>query len=118
MFRGKVFVPLGFSTSGKRAIGGAFFFLCVAHMECATNGTPLVTVYWWRIFQRILLYAPLVAFENSKISKNNLKIEKNQFFFENHKNRNNVKKLLYLNFLRILSHEEHFQITPNFLTSR
>jgi hypothetical protein len=37
-------------TSGKRAIGGAFFFLCVAHMECATNATPLVTVYWWRIF--------------------------------------------------------------------
>jgi hypothetical protein len=25
--------------------------------------------------------APLVAFENSKISKNNLKIEKNQIFF-------------------------------------
>jgi hypothetical protein len=65
-----------------------------------------------------LLYAPLVAFENSKKNQKNLKIEKNQFFFENHKNQKNMKKLFYFNFLRILSHEEHFQITPNFLTSR
>jgi hypothetical protein len=47
-----------------------------------------------------------------------LKIKKKPIFFENHKNQNNMKKLLYFNFLRILSHEEHFQITPNFLTSR
>jgi hypothetical protein len=47
-----------------------------------------------------------------KIQKN-LKIEKN-IFFENHKNQNNVKKLFYFNFFRILSHEEHIQITiPN-----
>jgi hypothetical protein len=25
------------------------FGICVAHMECATNATPLITVYWWRI---------------------------------------------------------------------
>jgi hypothetical protein len=53
-------------------------------------------------------YAPL-RFENSKKTKKNS---------ENHKNQNNVKKLLYFNFLRILSYEEDFQITPNFLTSR
>jgi hypothetical protein len=52
-----------------------------------------------------------------KIQKK-LKIKKIFFFFENHKNRNNVKKLFYFNFFRILSHEEHIQITPNFLTSR
>jgi hypothetical protein len=45
-------------------------------------------------------------------------IKKKQKKIENHKNQNNVKKLLYFNFLRILSHKEHFQITPNFLTSR
>jgi hypothetical protein len=75
------------------------FGICVAHMGCATNATPLITVYWWRI-------------------KKKLKIDKKTIFFENHKNQNNVKKLLYFNFLRILSHEEYFQITPNFLTSR
>jgi hypothetical protein len=37
------------NTSGKMAIGGAPFWLLVAHMGCATNATPLVTVYWWRI---------------------------------------------------------------------
>jgi hypothetical protein len=52
-----------------------------------------------------------------KIQKN-LKIEKNIIIFENHKNQNNVKKLFYFNFFRILSYEEHIQITPNFLTSR
>jgi hypothetical protein len=66
--------------------------LCVAHIAiCATNA-------------------------NLKIQKK-LKIGKNHFF-ENHKNQNNLKKLSYFNFFRILSHEEHFQITPNFLTSR
>jgi hypothetical protein len=25
------------------------FGICVAHMGCATNATPLITVYWWRI---------------------------------------------------------------------
>jgi hypothetical protein len=59
-------------------------------------------------------YAPL-RIENSKIQKKN---RKNQKKIKNHKNQNNVKKLLYFNFLRILSHEKHFQITLNFLTSR
>jgi hypothetical protein len=92
-----------------------YFGLCVAHMGCATisicatHRQIMRGAYW--------LYAPLVAFENSKNSKK-IKNSKKPFFKKNHKNRNNVKKLLYFNFLRILSHEEHFQITPNFLTSR
>jgi hypothetical protein len=71
----------------------AHIAICATNARCATSQKK---------------YAPL-RFENSK---------KNQFFFENHKNQNNMKKLLYFNFLRILSHEEYFQITPNFLTSR
>jgi hypothetical protein len=50
-----------------------------------------------------LVCALRVRFENSKKIKN-----KKPIFFENYKNRNNVKKLLYFNFLRILSHEEYF----------
>jgi hypothetical protein len=61
------------------------------------------------------LYAPLVAFENSKNSKTIKNTKNTKKKFENHKN---MKKLLYFNFLRILAYEEHFQITPNFLTSR
>jgi hypothetical protein len=39
-------------------------------------------------------YALRVRFENSKKNQKNLKIGKNQFFFENYKNQNNVKKIL------------------------
>jgi hypothetical protein len=60
------------------------------------------------------LGTPLKIQKKSKKIKN----QKKYLFFENHKNRNNVKKLFYFNFLNFLSYEEHFQITPNFLTSR
>jgi hypothetical protein len=47
-------------------------------MGCATNATPLVTVYAWRISKCAThnlpmrgAYAPLVAFENSKKFKKN-----------------------------------------------
>jgi hypothetical protein len=33
----------------KRLLVAHHFGLCVAHMGCATNATPLVTVYQWRI---------------------------------------------------------------------
>jgi hypothetical protein len=33
----------------KRLLVAHHFSLCVAHMGCATNATPLVTVYQWRI---------------------------------------------------------------------
>jgi hypothetical protein len=104
----------------KRLLVAHQFELCLAHMVCATIATSLVQIYSWRIsicathslpFNGAYpicatshkKYAPL-RFENSK----KLKIKKNNFFFENYKNRNNVKKLLYFNFLRILSHEKHF----------
>jgi hypothetical protein len=65
-----------------------YFGLCVAHphMGCATIATPLVTIYQWRIsicatHRQIMcdaywLYAPLVAFENSKNSKKIKKLKK------------------------------------------
>jgi hypothetical protein len=37
------------NTSGKRLLVAHHFSLCVAHMGCATNATPLVTVYQWHI---------------------------------------------------------------------
>jgi hypothetical protein len=54
----------------------------------------------------IKIGAPQICFPFYFFQKK-LKIEK-IYFFENHKNQNNVKKLLYFNFLKILSHEEHF----------
>jgi hypothetical protein len=33
----------------KRLLVAHHFGLCVAHMGCAINATPLVTVYQWRI---------------------------------------------------------------------
>jgi hypothetical protein len=33
----------------KRLLVAHHFSLCVAHMGCATNATPLVIVYQWRI---------------------------------------------------------------------
>jgi hypothetical protein len=103
----------------KKLLVAHYFGLCVAHMGCATIATPLVTIYQWRIsicatHRQIMrgaywLYASLVAFKNFKNSKKIKKSKKTKFFFENHKNRNNVKKLLYFNFLRILSYEEYFE---------
>jgi hypothetical protein len=47
----------------------AHIAICATNARCATSHKK---------------YAPL-RFENSKFSKKKLKIEKNQFFFENHK---------------------------------
>jgi hypothetical protein len=86
---------------------------CATHNICGASkgGAPQIGCA-----ADIKIGAPHICFPFYFFQKK-LKIEKN-IFFENHKNRNNVKKLLYFNFLRILSHEEHFQITPNFLTFR
>jgi hypothetical protein len=36
----------------KRLLVAHHFGLCVAYMGCATNATPLVTVYQWRKIQK------------------------------------------------------------------
>jgi hypothetical protein len=41
--------PLPPSLVEKRLLVAYHFGLCVAHMGCATNAMPLVTVYQWRI---------------------------------------------------------------------
>jgi hypothetical protein len=71
----------------KRLLVAHHFGLCVAHMGCATNATPLVTVYQWRIsicathnLPMRGAYCSLVAFENSKISKKIKKLKKTNFF--------------------------------------
>jgi hypothetical protein len=60
----------------KRLLVAHYFGLCVVYMGCATIAMSLVTIYQWRIsicgtHRQIMrgaywLYAPLVAFENSK----------------------------------------------------
>jgi hypothetical protein len=93
--RSAIWVRCGYHATGTR--------LPVAHGWCVTGPCAADN----------LVYALRVRFENSKNSKK-IKIKN----YKNYKNRNNVRKLLYFNFLRILSHEKYFQITPNFLTSR
>jgi hypothetical protein len=75
----------------KRLLVAHHFGLCVAHMRCTINATPLVTVYQWRISicathnytWRILLYAPLVMpdLKIQKIQKKK-KSKKTNFFLK------------------------------------
>jgi hypothetical protein len=94
----------------------------VAHPNaCATHnirGAPKGSAPRIGYATDIKIGAPQICFPFYFILKKIKNRKKKPMFFENHKNQNNVKKLLYFNFLRILSHEKHFQITPNFLTSR
>jgi hypothetical protein len=93
----------------------------VAHpITCATHnicGAPKGGAPRKGCATDIKIGAPQICFP-FYFYKKKLKIKKKTIFFENHKNQNNVKKRLFFNFLKILSHEEYFQITPNFLTFR
>jgi hypothetical protein len=113
--------PLVYIISGACLYAPRLCVLSVAHPNaCGTHnicGAPKGGAPRIGCATDIKISAPQICFPFYFFWKK-LKIEKKPIFFENHKNRNNVKKLLYFNFLRILSYEEHFQITPNFLTSR
>jgi hypothetical protein len=90
----------------KRLLVAHQFGLCVAHMGCATIATPLV-----KFISGASQYAPhiiclcvvhiaicatssLCKFKKFKKIKNREK----SIFFENHKNRNNVKKTIVFQF--------------------
>jgi hypothetical protein len=69
----------------KRLLVVHHFGLCVAHMGCATNTMPLVTVYQWRISKYATHNLPIAICATSSLRKfknlkKKLKIEKNYFF--------------------------------------